>query len=146
MTILGSYLNSLKKTFNWKERANRKEFWIFHFVSFVIQLTFVIVISSQLPKQITSQPELSQVIVINLLLLSFLLYLLGTFFTTISLGIRRLNDLEKSKLWIFLLMVPFVGLVFYFIYLGFSKGKVKIILNFKVKMEEPSDNTFIEVK
>ena len=140
MTILGTYLNTIKKTFNWKEKADRKEFWIFHFASFIIQLTFFLAITSQLPKQFTSNPELSQVIIVNILLISFLLFLLGNFFTTISVGIRRLNDLYKSKWWMILLIVPFIGLIFYFLYLGFAKSSKN------TDNPPKTDDTFIEIK
>ncbi len=146
MTTLGNYINTLKNTFNWKDKSSRKEFWIFHFVSFVIQLTFVIIISSQLPKQITSEPELNQIIIINTLSISFLAYLFFTFFTTISLGVRRLNDIGISKFWIALLMVPFIGLAFYFLYLGFAKGSNSETNIDITKKQENVGKGFIEIK
>ncbi len=146
MIILGNYFKTLKNTFNWKDKSNRKEFWIFHFVSFVIQLTFVLIISSQLPKQITHEPELTQIIIINSISISFLAYLFITFFTTISLGVRRLNDIGISKFWIALLMVPFVGLAFYFLYLGFSKGSTSETTTNNPGKKEEVDKGFIEIK
>ncbi len=122
MTILGSYLSTLKRTFNWKEKATRKDFWIFHFVSFIIQITFVYLFTAYIPKILANQPTKNDILMIDIVFLTFILYLFVTFLTTISLAARRLNDLNKSKFFTLIMFVPFIGLLFYFGYLGFAKS------------------------
>lgn len=143
MTIFGSYLNTLKKTFNWNEKSTRKDFWTFHFVSFIIQVTFVYLFVGYIPKILANQPTKNDILMIDIVFITFILYLFITFLTTISLAVRRLNDLNKSKFFTLIMFVPFVGLLFYFGYLGFAKS---VTLEVSEEPNKQKEADIIEIK
>lgn len=118
MTIIGDFFNTFKNTFNWKDKATRKEFWNFHFVSTTVQITMLLLIQNEF----SSDKNLNNDFYLNMFLSLFYIYIIGAFIPIMSLGVRRLNDLNKSKFLIALLFLPIIGLIFYYFYLGLSKS------------------------
>lgn len=49
-------------------------------------------------------------------------YIVVTVWASICLGIKRYHDLDKSGAWLFVMLVPMVGSIIYFIQAGCLRG------------------------
>jgi len=98
--FLQSFIGSLKKSFTFKGRATRKEFWTFIVISYIILILAVI----------------PAVIIPFVFLPIFWLIYLWLFIASISLMVRRLHDIGLSGFWIWYLN-PFGMPVIFVVYL-----------------------------
>jgi len=85
--IKDSYIGTFKKFFVFDGRARRREFWIFFFVNLVLGLI----------------PFIGQIVS------------LVTCIPSITVGVRRLHDTNRSGKWYFLGLLPLVGMIFFFV-------------------------------
>lgn len=95
------YIDVLKKYATFDGRARRMEFWMFNLFSFII----VCVLSGI-------------EVALGIFGLSAL-YSLAVLLPSIAVAVRRLHDIDRSGWWIFICLIPVIGiivlLVFYFI-------------------------------
>lgn len=92
------FLIALQKYADFSGRARRKEYWMF--ILFYVLFAFALGIMMGVVGASQSAAGL-----VNLV------YLLGLFIPSISVGVRRMHDIGRSGWW---LIVPFVGLIFCF--------------------------------
>ena len=111
--MIQSFLLAWKNAFNFKGKTSRKDFWFHHLASYILVVTFNITQSLFINLSIYSVifALLSKTITI----ISFF-YLLGSLVVSTSILVRRLNDISKKWVWIFIGIIPIFGLI-YLIYL-----------------------------
>jgi uncharacterized membrane protein YhaH (DUF805 family) len=110
------YLKVLKKYAVFSGRARRKEYWYFALFNFIIG--FVLSLPQILLPLLA--PSLSPLPFLPLLLgfsvLSFV-YSLAVLIPSIAVTVRRLHDTGRSGWWIFIGLIPFVGVIILFVYM-----------------------------
>jgi len=100
------YLKVLKKYAMFNGRAQRAEYW--YFFLFNIIISFVLVILDMVTDNFN--PEL------GLGLLSGL-YSLVVLIPGIAVSVRRLHDTNHSGWWLFILLVPVIGIIVYLVFM-----------------------------
>lgn len=91
------YISVLRRYWDFDGRATRKEFWMFILYSALVQLTIAFVVGV-----ITYDREITS--------LFTNLYVIAIFLPTLGLGMRRMHDIGRNGMWVFL---PLVNLIFY---------------------------------
>ena len=117
--MIQSFLLAWKNAFVFKGKTSRKDFWFFILANTILSITLSITqnlfenLAYTLPLSLISEIFLflSQTIQI----ISFF-YLLGSLIVSLSIQVRRLNDISKKWVWIFIQIIPILGSI-YFIYL-----------------------------
>ena len=117
--MIQSFLLAWKNAFVFKGKTSRKDFWFFILANTILSITLSITqnlfenLAYTLPLSLVSEIFLflSQTIQI----ISFF-YLLGSLIVSLSIQVRRLNDISKKWVWIFIQIIPILGSI-YFIYL-----------------------------
>lgn len=101
------YLDVLKKYAVFSGRARRKEYWMFQLFNALVMLVLGIITMSM------AGGDSSPVFMIVLMALYSLFILLPS----LGVTIRRLHDVGKSGAWIFIVLVPIIGEIWFFILL-----------------------------
>ena len=117
--MIQSFLLAWKNAFVFKGKTSRKDFWFYILANTILSITLSITqnlfenLAYTLPLSLISEIFLflSQIIQI----ISFF-YLLGSLIVSLSIQVRRLNDISKKWVWIFIQIIPILGSI-YFIYL-----------------------------
>ena len=117
--MIQSFLLAWKNAFVFKGKTSRKDFWFYILANTILSITLSITqnlfenLAYTLPLSLISEIFLflSQTIQI----ISFF-YLLGSLIVNLSIQVRRLNDISKKWVWIFIQIIPILGSI-YFIYL-----------------------------
>ncbi|MCK5861558.1 MAG: DUF805 domain-containing protein [Candidatus Hydrogenedentes bacterium] len=91
------YYIVLKKYVVFKGRARRKEYWYFWLVNIILFL-FSGLISGEDGGLMAC-------------------YFIAVFLPSVAVSFRRLHDIGRSGWWFFILFIPWVGVVFYFIFM-----------------------------
>lgn len=104
------YLDSWKNIFNWQDKSPRENFWIFFLLNFFLNA----LIFRRLPYFFES--------------FLVVIWLLWMFVANLSLMARRLNDIEYSKWWLLLMIVPggFILLLVFMCIKGIDKQNIDI--------------------
>jgi len=97
IVLLNNYFAVLKKYMVFSGRSSRKEFWFFALVNFVVGIIFSI---------LTKIPILKIIFWIV-----YFLYGLAILIPSITVGIRRLHDTNRTGWLMLLCLVPFVGAI-----------------------------------
>ncbi len=92
------YLEVLKKYAVFTGRAGRREFWMFFLFNILISIVLGIV---------------GKFLHIDIL---STLYGLAVLLPGIGVGIRRLHDIGRSGWWLFIGLIPFVGVIILIVY------------------------------
>jgi uncharacterized membrane protein YhaH (DUF805 family) len=95
------YLTALKQYATFSGRARRKEYWMFYLFNCI-----AFAVLSLVDGFLTSLVGFGGLVA---------LYWLATLIPTIAVSVRRLHDVGKSGWWIFITLVPLVG-IFWFLY------------------------------
>lgn len=93
------YLAGLKKYAVFSGRARRKEYWMFLLCNIVISFAIGIIG--------------------GLFNVGFIgaIYALATFIPGIAVTVRRLHDIGRSGWWIFVVLIPLIGIIAMFIFM-----------------------------
>lgn len=103
-----AFKNCLKKYFIISGRASRKEFWCFFAINAVFALCGTFFSFSYSINNASMDVFISSIFfIINIALIIPL----------ITVACRRLHDVDKSAGWIFFILIPVVGQVFFFIWM-----------------------------
>ena len=125
--MIQSFLLAWKNAFVFTGRTSRKDFWFYQLASIILSITLNITQNLLTNLQYASLPSDSLVNDFSLLseifavlsqtiqIISFF-YLLGSLIVSLSIQVRRLNDISKKWVWIFIQIIPILGSI-YFIYL-----------------------------
>jgi len=95
--VLSLYVDVIKKYVEFNGRARRREFWMFFLCNFVIGIGFSIL--SLIP------------VIGGLFSVLSWIFSLAIFVPSLSVGVRRLHDTNKSGLLYLLGLIPLVGLI-----------------------------------
>ena len=122
-----SYLVSWKKSFDFKSRSKRKEYWIFFLITNIfLPIIFVLfnIIQNILDSLIyyfldNVWSTFFSIASNTIKIFSFLLVLiaLGHRWTLLPLTVRRIRDVGMKWQWIFFASIPFIGDIFVLIFL-----------------------------
>ena len=128
-----SYFVAWRKSFDFKGRSNRKEYWIFFLVDFI--LFPIIFISLNILQNLLTTLSYASFYESNALnsvwiqvfsiaaqsisILSFLLLpiSLGHTWTLLPLTVRRIRDVGMKWQWIFFVSIPLLGFIFVLMFL-----------------------------
>ena len=124
--MLNSYFVAWRKSFDFKGRSTRKDYWIFFlidtilfpiiFVFLNVVRTFLVSLSFYLD---SFGAEIFAIAGQLISILSFLLIpiALGHTWTLLPLTVRRIRDVGMKWQWIFFVSIPFIGFLFVLIFL-----------------------------
>ena len=122
--MVNSYLIAWRKSFDFKGRSNRKDYWIFFLIDsivFPIIFIFLNVVQNLLVNLslYSDWYEISSIAGTSISILSFLLIpiSLGHTWTLLSLTVRRIRDVGMKWQWIFFVSIPLLGFIFVLIFL-----------------------------
>ena len=118
MNFIESIQTCYKKTFNFKGRASKSEFWWFYLYDAIIY------VASEMTLKTDSYDNLIYSDgTISLGLILTILFLIN-FIPAAAVGVRRLHDTNRSGWWYLLFIIPLIILVgLYFCTNDGSKGK-----------------------
>lgn len=88
------YFKAIRQYLSIGGRARRREFWVFYLINFIVYLALSVV-------------ELEYDMPYNLSLPFALIMLIPS----ITVAIRRLHDINKSCKWLFIGIIPIIGLL-----------------------------------
>ena len=119
-----SYFAAWRKSFNFKGRSTRKDYWIFFLIDtilFPIIFVFLNLVQSLLINFAfySGWYEIPIIAEKVIGILSFLLIpiALGHTWTLLPLTVRRIRDVGMKWQWIFFVSIPFIGFLFVLIFL-----------------------------
>ena len=98
------YFQALKKSFTYRGRARRKEFWMFQLFTTLISWTIPIILGKAAYTLFDSLD-----IGVAVYGLSFLLYGILSLIANLAVYVRRLHDLNRNGWWLFINVIPFIG-------------------------------------
>ncbi|MBW8880922.1 MAG: DUF805 domain-containing protein [Asticcacaulis sp.] len=105
--------SAYKNYFQFNGRASRSEFWWFYLFNLLVViagLVFFMIVGAATSGQ-GQDAQAGVGIATGLIGLVWGLFVLGSFFPTLSLIVRRLHDSDKSGWFLLLIFVPFGGIV-----------------------------------
>ena len=120
MLMIKSYISAWKRSFDFKGRSTRKEYWQFVILNSFIFLIFWIIFLFTLGIALganSSGISFSISILLDMIFLVGLLLFLGSIWIALPLTVRRIRDVGMSWKWIFLVSVPYIGGAFILIFL-----------------------------
>jgi len=104
------YLKVLSNYLNFKGRARRKEYWMFILYNIIFSIIIILVenmLDWNFHISVGELPEVKVGIVSTI-------YSLLILIPSLAVMTRRLHDIGKSGLWIFILFAPYLSFIFYF--------------------------------
>jgi len=119
--IMNYYLEVLKKYAVFTGRAQRAEYW--YFFLFHIIISFVLVILAML-----ASPEGDVGLLSGIILALYTLYFWVVLIPGIAVSVRRLHDTNHSGRWLFIILVPIIGVI--------------VLLVFMVRDSQPGANKY----
>ena len=115
--MIKSYLSAWRKSFDFKGKSTRKEYWQYLILNSILFVFFFLV-----PFVVANFIDFDDfpVAISMLLLLIYsigLLLLLGSIWVALPLTVRRIRDVGMSWKWIFFVSLPYIGSIFALIFL-----------------------------
>lgn len=101
MSFTESLKHCINNRTNFKGRASLSEFWYFFLVNLII-LTYFCVVDA-------TGPVFSRTIVLQII------FPVAIFLPNLAVSVRRLHDIGKSGWYLFLCLIPVIGLIWLFI-------------------------------
>ena len=104
------YFKVFKQYADFNGRARRKEYWMFYLIQMLISLALSISILYQFINSISngSSEGMLGTLVIYLIMI---IYGIGSFIPALAVSVRRLHDIGRSGLWLFIYLIPIVGFI-----------------------------------
>ena len=118
--MLKSYFTAWKKAFKYQGRSTRKDYWSFQLISFFIALLFALL--SLIQGVLIFHPSDNYFFEILYYFITILIFILaailfGSMWVALPLNIRRIRDVGMKWQWIFLALMPYLGIIFVLIFL-----------------------------
>ena len=117
--MLQYYFAVWKKSFDFTSRSGRKEYWYFNLFNFFLFI-LIRIIQRILGNIAALDYEFSSglsLVLLKIIGILSTLVILGIFWMSIPLTVRRIRDVGMSWKWIFLAKLPFFGKIFALIFL-----------------------------
>ena len=117
--MIQSFLLAWKNAFVLKGKTSRKDFWFYILANAILSITLRV--TQNLFENLTytlSSTLISEIFLFlsqTIQIIAFF-YVLGSLIVSLSIQVRRLNDISKKWVWIFIQIIPILGSI-YFIYL-----------------------------
>jgi uncharacterized membrane protein YhaH (DUF805 family) len=89
MRLIDAYVSAWSRSFDYGGRSNRGDFWWYFLANMIVSVILGLV----------KNPQLQTV------------YALATIFPSLPLVVRRLRDIGKSWVWIFIGLIPLIGAI-----------------------------------
>ena len=117
-----SYLTAWKRAFRFQGRSTRKDYWFFQLISFLITLLFLLLNVIQnllITYSFSFDNDFFQILSKSITILSFIptIIILGSIWVALPLTVRRIRDVGMKWQWIFLVSIPYIGIIFILIFL-----------------------------
>ena len=117
-----SYFTAWKKAFKFQGRSTRKDYWFFQLISFLITLLFLLLNIIQnvlITYSFSFDNDFFQILSNFITILSFIpaIIILGSIWVALPLTVRRIRDVGMNWQWIFLVSIPYIGIIFILIFL-----------------------------
>ena len=116
--MINYFLKPWSKPFDFKGKSNRREYWYFYFLNYILIISLKVIqsflhsISNNFDKYYNN---------FNLFLYSFdvfiLLIIFGFLWISIPLTLRRIRDVGMNWRWIFICLIPYFGQIYAIIFL-----------------------------
>lgn len=99
-----SFINVWKSSFNYADRARRKEYWMFALINFIaiVALALIGTLLGGGPESAAGSALVG-------------IYGLACLFPSIAVGVRRMHDTGRSGWWLLINFVPFIGGIWFFV-------------------------------
>ncbi len=110
-----AFTTGWRKSFDYKGKATRAEFWWWYLINFIASIVYDIKTNADFGNFGLSNFGLTAGIIFTLVSILISFYILGQIFPTLSISVRRLRDAGKHWTWIFISLIPFIGFVWYLI-------------------------------
>lgn len=137
--MIKSYLSAWKRSFDFKGKSTRKEYWQF-LISNTIILGFAVLIGvlgavnkDRLPVTISGAFYLISIV--------GLLSIFGSLWIALPLTVRRIRDVGMSWKWIFFVSVPYLGGLFVLIFL--TRSSIVVINENEYYLKYPTKKSHI---
>ena len=115
--MIKSYLSAWRKSFDFKGKSTRKEYWQYLILNSII-FVFFFLVPFVVANFIDFDDFPDAISMLLLLIYSIgLLLLLGSIWVALPLTVRRIRDVGMSWKWIFFVSLPYIGSVFVLIFL-----------------------------
>ena len=116
--MIKSYLSAWKKSFDFKGKSTRKEYWQFLILNSIVFgfLFLPILFGAYYLNDFYGLPVAVSRLLIPIYSIGFL-SLFGSIWVALPLTVRRIRDVGMSWKWIFFVSLPYVGGVFVLIFL-----------------------------
>ena len=120
--MFNSYFTTWKKAFKFQGRSTRKDYWFFQLISFLITLLFLLLNVIQnvlITYSFSFDNDFFQILSNLITILSFIpaIIILGSIWVALPLTVRRIRDVGMKWQWIFLVSIPYIGVIFILIFL-----------------------------
>lgn len=107
--------------FSFQGRINRAKFWLINIAVAVVEIIIFAVLSGG-AAMMTGDPEQAMAAMGGVAGIVMIFVFVIAFWISLSLGIRRFQDRNKSGWWVLIVFVPVIGSFWYLIECGFLKG------------------------
>lgn len=107
------YIEVLKKYAVFEGRAQRKEYWMFFLINFLLGIVIQILVGLAVSFGGSSSES-----IISILGSLWGLYSLAILIPSIAVSIRRLHDTNHSGWWLLINLIPFAGLIVFIIFMA----------------------------
>ncbi|HEY5535998.1 MAG TPA: DUF805 domain-containing protein [Ignavibacteria bacterium] len=98
------YLKAFKNYFEFEGRANKSEFWYFVLFNILFSVTAMVVDRIfELKTPLFQSDSVSKI------------YSIIVFIPGLAVAVRRLHDVGKSGLYIFIVLIPVIGIIWFFV-------------------------------
>ena len=117
---MNEYLNMWKNYANFSERTTVRGYWmafLFHFIVNIIVLILAIVIFGPMVELTPTMTPFGRVYQVELgtSYYIFMLWALATALPMLAIQVRRLRDAGKRWTYLFINLIPFVGVILYIV-------------------------------
>ncbi len=123
--MIKSFISAWKRAFDFKGKTSRKDFWFYQLVStvlfVVLNVTQNLVTNLQYASiygEYESSGILAEIFAIigqTISIITFFL-LLGSILVQLSIRVRRLRDISRKWTWMFIHLIPVLGILFFELY------------------------------
>ena len=106
--------------FSFQGRINRAKFWLINIAVVVVEIIIFAILSGG--AAMTADPEQAMAAMGGVAGIVVIIVFVIAFWISLSLGVRRFHDRNKSGWWVLIVFVPVIGSFWYLIECGFLKG------------------------
>ena len=119
MGPIEAFTTAWSKSFTYGGKATRAEYWWFYLVNLLVVLGVYVLMGIAAVNGLVGIEELQFVFSI------LLIYVLASAFPNLSIVVRRLRDIGKKWTWMFISLVPFIGVIWFIVLMCQRSGRYK---------------------